>query len=251
MSCKSISRCRRWTKQNLTEDDYRFAISSSREKWECLATRLWTSKIGMAHWIAEELFIWEIWREVFVAPPFLSVQANQQRIQNAFSQHKDKPADLPPLEEIPVEKAARYVKARRQFANKRGHPGRLVYQGMSIHAFLLYRDEPTESVVQRFRNWLVRFRTQSDPREWMGLVRKVDIRFREGRQSFDVFLRALAVRRLKEAAYSRAEAEQRLNLKRYSLDGQWNKLPKIAERLTSELEAVPLVFGRHPPFQFK
>ena len=123
---------------------------------------------------------------------------------------------------------------------------------MSVHSFLVFRDESTDVTTQRFRNWLVKFKAQPDPREWMRLAEKLDVRFSPGRKSVDSWLRAIAVHRLKASGYNRMEAENLLNLKRYALNSptnQWNKLPKIAVKLICQLTIVPLAFGGFPPFQ--
>ena len=240
--------------KNLMEDDYRFAISSDRQKWDCLATQLWTDKSRTAQGLAGDIFIWELWREISDGPAFLGLQENRKRIEKAKAARNLKPAEFPPLDEIPVDRALRFEQEIQKFVKNLQNPGgrRLIWQGMSVHAFLISRDEMTEDTVCRFRNWLVKFKTQPDPRKWMNALKKIDIRFREGRKSVDALLCALAVRRLKMAGFSREDAEKKLKLKRYFLarpTNQWNKMPTKADRLIALLVNVPLAFGGIPPFK--
>jgi hypothetical protein len=248
-----MMKTRKWTTKNLREDDYRFAISSDHQKWNCLATQLWTGRSRTAQGLAEDIFIWELWREISDAPSFLSSEENRERVEKAKAARNLKPAEFPPLKEIPVDRALRFEKARQEFVNNLQNPGghRLIWQGMSVHAFLISRDEMTEDTVCQFRNWLVKFKSQPDPRVCMSMAKKIDIRFREGRKSIDALLCALAVRRLKMAGFSREDAERKLNLKRYLLarpTNQWNKLPKKADRLIADLIEAPLAFGGSCPF---
>lgn len=242
---------KRWTQDNLIKEDYEFAISGRRDSWDCLATRLWRRGTAIAERLALDMFMWEVWREVFEAPPFLAEPEHKERLHAALDSLGQKPAELGPLIEIPVERALALKKAIQIRSDDTSCSHRLILQGMSIHAFLIYRDQDTDTAVQQFRNWLVEHRSKPDPREWMPLLKKVSIRLSEGRKSIDAKLCALAVHRLKESGYSREQAEKALGLKRYSLDrptNKWDKLPKTAKRLLRQLALVPMRFDGQPPF---
>jgi hypothetical protein len=198
---------------------------------------------------------WELFRELddprcgeSKRQPFLAVKEHEERIANVLDKTTmPKPAQIEPLSKVALADA---VKRNRELTSGAD-------AGVRVHAFEIEWDEKTDVTVQRFRNWLVAHKQGHDPRsrnEYVTNAAGVPERrmrkpafvlvreslARRGRLRYAELLRALAVRRLKEAGYNRGEAEQKLRLTRYALNprslpngtgtNHWNKLPKLAMR---------------------
>jgi hypothetical protein len=228
---------RKWTRKRLTEADFSFAISSKRDEWDSLTHHLWKSERVAAKKVVADMLDWEIWREFEgnTSPPFLSVKEHEERISSVLDLTTlPKDSQLEPLKNVSLPDAA-----KRNNGLSSG-----VDEGVRVHAFEIERDEPTEVTVKRFRNWLVQhkrtllaqYARPGSGHTWIAAVKG---RFaNRGRLSFDAALRALAVRRLKMAGFSREEAERKLQLKRYALfrPDSWSnsRLIALAERTIHE-----------------
>jgi hypothetical protein len=274
----------RWTKDNLTADDYRFAISDGESKWDCAASKLAGCVAGRA--VAIDMYLWELWREVidsqsfsngatighYDAHPFLVLPENRQRAEAALKNpHAPRKTtalkDLAPLDEIPVENAASFKVA---VFNAGSEPASTLrpkpfFQQLSVHAFYIHRAEANEQVVKRFRKWLGKYRRKHKQPAWMTISDKSDPRFKQGNIHIDRLLMALSVHRFKQAGYTRAEAEKRLKLKPRFLTTYdsaiskiepgktafWSRMPALIEREIDKLvETDGLGFGGAPPFKF-
>ncbi len=233
----------------MTEDDYKFAISDDRENWNSLSHRLWNANRETAKRVVAAMLDWELFRELQScnSPPFLAVKEHQERIKNVLDKKTLlKPAQIEPLKEVTLTDA---VKRNNELSS-----------GVHVHAFEIEWDEKTDVTVQCFRNWLVAYKQRPHPCSRMicvtnaagepemkivkpGFVEAKEALARRGRLRYDSELRALGVRRLKNAGYKRAEVEKFLRLKPYTLNprlktrqgnnhqgtNQWNKLPKLAQ----------------------
>jgi hypothetical protein len=241
---------RQWTKKQLTEADFNFAVSSSNATWNSLSHRLWQCEQVAAKKVIAEMLDWELFRELddprcveCKREPYLAVQSHQQKVDEVL-----KPAPRPPpveaLSEVPLSEVQSREAALQQN-----------YHGRQIHAFEIDLFEESEITVKRFHKWLAR--------KWDRDYRKTPWRrrmtwelkqqfARRGRLRYGEYLRALAVHRLKKAGYTRQEAEKKLGLKIYALNpllqmnvkthgtNYWNKLPKLAEREIEKFRAAIL-----------
>jgi hypothetical protein len=203
--------------------------------------RLWQSKRNAAKKVVAAMLDWETRREFKGdnSLPYLSVQKNQERISSVLGAATlPKDSEIGPLKEIPLADAFR----------RNGEFSGGVDEGIRVHALEIERDEPTDVTVKRFRNWLVQhkralwaqYAKPGSRHTWIAAVKG---RFaNRGRLSFDATLRALAVRRLKMAGYSREEVERKLQLKRYALScpDSWSdsRLPALAERTIHEYQEM-------------
>jgi hypothetical protein len=218
---------RQWTKKEITEHDFSFAVSSSKDVWNSLSHRLWQCKRPAAKKVVADMLHWEILREFKdnTCQAFLATKEHQERIKNVLdATTRPKPSEIEPLQEINLADAIKRHNELTQGVRSR----------ISVHAFEIDRDERTEITEQQFHNWLVRYKQTPDHRRV--LKQALD---RLGRQSLDAGLRAIAVRRLKMAGYSREESESRLVLKRYALASPtdyWTKLPLLAEQKVSRYQ---------------
>jgi len=244
---------RKWSKKTLTQHDFKFAISDDRKAWNCVADRLWNCGRQAAKSVVADMLEWELFRDL-INPrciecrrkPFLGVEEHRERIANVLDKTTVlKPAQIEPLSEIALADA---VKRNEELTSG-------VDAGVRVHAFEIEWDEKTDLTVQRFRNWLLLYKRRHDPRSRItkatnaagvpemkiqcGIAELKESLALRGRLRYDSLLRALAVRRLKQAGYKRSETEKMLGLKQYALNprlrftqggNQWNKLPKLAQR---------------------
>jgi hypothetical protein len=259
---------RQWNQQNLTKDDYKFAVSSDPKNWNSLTHRLWNSGRQAAKSVVADMFDWELFRELD-APhcpeckrgPFLAVGEHEDLISRILDRTTlPKPSQIEPLREVALAEA---VQRNQDFSTG-------LDAGVRLHALEIEWDEQTDVTVQRFRNWLVALKRAPDPRTRIGReinaagVSEINLKkrglvgirealARRGRSSYDALLRALAVRRLKEAGHNRKQAEELLGLAQYALNQRlppnvkhpdraprtdhWNMLPRLALR---EIESFVL-----------
>lgn len=241
-AAKGGLKLRPWTRGKLCRDDYAFAISDDLKQWECLASKLWSSSDTEAQRIVRDMLTWELFRELDSSKlpecrrgAYMSVPEHNVRIEAAVEKlsragnKSNLAADIPlsvlPLVEIPLCEAEKFEQIRRD-----------IDQGISIHALEISRDERTDDTVRRFRKWLTDFKKTPDSRRFVAEMKKDAAR--QGGLKLDATLRALSVRRLKLAGFSREEAESRLCLRRYFLnpslrggeaENRWQELPARAD----------------------
>jgi hypothetical protein len=221
---------RQWTKERLTEQDFSFAVSAKKGTWDSLSHRLWQSKRDEAKKVVAAMIDWETWREFEGndLPSFSAVKENKERISFVLD-----PTTLPNDSQIePLKKVSLPDAVRRNGEFLSG-----VDKGIRVHAFEIERDELTEVTVNRFRNWLVRYKRAlweqyaKPGSRHTGIAAVKGYFANRGRLSYDATLRALAVRRLKMAGYTREESESRLGLGNKALmrpTNHWDKMPKRA-----------------------
>lgn len=249
---------KKWTRKNLTEFDFKFAKSDDGKDWNCLASRLWKSKGREGKQLVVGMLDHELFRELRLKgcpackrKPFLALKRNQKRIEQIFAGNTSKSPATEPLVQVSLCDAAKREEELRNYD-----------KGVSVCALEIGRDEDSDVTLKRFEKWLVNFKKSPDSRRWVqpmkqGLAHRGALRF-------DAALRALAVRRLKEAGFKREEAEKALGLRRYALNpilqrmgtpqpgntasqtggNAWAKLPDSAkQRINAFAEAVAPLFG--------
>jgi hypothetical protein len=251
--------CKQWAKKVLESDDYTFAESDGGKDWNCLADRL----NQCAPRVAQEMLVWELFREFpphrpywkdADKRPYLSLPEHSNRIAEALAGRFKGESKLTPLSEVPLDQAQQTEAAFRLGDEMTRQTASKLPTGSSVHAFVIPGYESSESILKRFRLALAQIR-QVAP-QWKGQT----FRYREGNKRANVLLRALAVYRLKQAGFKRAEAEKMLKLRPYSLDRQlknesgsrfWIELPTIAARQIAEAMADPWALVSDFPFPIK
>jgi hypothetical protein len=254
---------RRWKAGTLTPEDYAFAVSIKRIPWTS-PSHTWDRHI------VNECLNWELEREFSDCdkPPF--VVAHRERIKKAEAFVKPSPAAWPEINEmLNLGEAVRAIQMQPAFP------------GSTFHVIEIEHGETLDVTVQRFRNWLtakdrvihikernepdepVKFVTVQEFLNWPtaknrvihifrrvfqcanGTVRSV-IRSDPGRKdNARKLLRAIAVRRIKQADQTRKlAAEKFLRLDDAQLGpDQWKAFPKDADNAIAELEQTMRVFS--------
>jgi hypothetical protein len=200
-----LPRLRLWTKETLQAEDYAFAVSEDRKEWKS-PSHTWHRRIVL------ECLAWEIEREFSGCEKQPFVTACRGSIEEIERHRKPSPSSLPALNEFTdLGKAIDAVKQQ---------PG---FPFSTFHVLEIEHGDDTGVTVQRFQNWLiVRFGIQG--------------RAPGRKDKHRALLRALAVRRLRKAGYTRRNAAVvalRMNERLLGRD-QWKDLPKKAEAAISE-----------------
>jgi hypothetical protein len=244
---------RDWGAKSMQLEDYAFAVSTKRGQWES-PSHIWHRRL------VDECLAWEIEREFSACrkPPF--IKANKKRIAELEQYCNPTPRSLPPLNEVmDLAKAIELIQQQPNFPVS------------TFHVFEIEHYEDAENTIQRFRNWLigksmvgVRYKIVSRDialdKTKMALdkprVRKfvtangatVSIeQGQPGRKDYNrALLRAIAVRRLKQAGYTRRETAERFFTMNEAILGrdQWKDFPKIAGAAISEQHRKNLLFER-------
>lgn len=172
---------------------------------------------------------WELWREFSdnTEPPFLSVPGNQELVDRVLNSKSPSPSTLSPLDEAELQEAQDQSRHAPPFDD-----------GTVVKAFRISRDADTEATVAQFRNWLIQFKRGPDRRKLASAFKP-----QPGRKNLDAHLKAIAVRRLKLAEYSRQEAENMLGLKRYALKDFWRKHHSMIAAKLAECQKMLATIG--------
>jgi hypothetical protein len=210
---------RNWNSKSLQFEDYAFAVSTNRGRWES-PSHTWHRRLVL------DCLAWEIEREFVRCKKQPFVIARKNWIEEIQQYHKPKPRDWQPLNEVlELEQAIEVIKQQPQFPLS------------TFHVFEIEHQEGVEITVQRFRNWLVKKSTVRGKQKGRRFIcangaGAFSWQASSGRRDVPrALLRALAVRRLKLAAYTRQNAaEQALQMNDPLLGrDQWKDLPKKAD----------------------
>ena len=129
---------RNWNSKSLQFEDYAFAVSTNRGRWES-PSHTWHRRLVL------DCLAWEIEREFVRCKKQPFVIARKNWIEEIQQYHKPKPRDRQPLNEVlELEQAIEVIKQQPQFPLS------------TFHVFEIEHQEGVEITVQRFRNWLVK-----------------------------------------------------------------------------------------------
>lgn len=220
---------RNWNSKSLQLEDYAFAVSTKRGQWES-PSHTWHRRLVL------DCLAWEIEREFVGCKKQPFVIARNNWIEEIQQYHKPKPRDWQPLNEVlELEQAIEAIKQQPQFPLS------------TFHVFEIEHQEGVEITVQRFRNWLVKKNTargKQKGRRFFCANGASSFSWQPSSGRRDVpraLLRAIAVRRLKLAGYTRRNAAEKALQMNDPLLGrdQWKDLPKKADAQIVKYERNP------------
>ena len=222
---------RDWGRRSIYRGDYAFAVSTKRGQWES-PSHIWPRRV------VNECLAWEIEREFLDCkkPPF--IEAKQKLIAELKQYGNPTQRTLPPLNEVmDLAEAIQSIKQQSKFP------------GSTFHVFEIEHHEDAKKTIQRFVKWLIGKSMASERHKVLnGKIKLEKTKVRKivaingatvsiplgqpGRKDHNgALLRAIAVRRLKQAGHTRRETAEKFFAINEAILGrdQWRDLPRMAE----------------------